>query len=76
MRYWFIDGGFAEMCENRLVVLTERALAPHEISAGDEEAALQQARAVRTTDLDGLAKRRRDIERASAKLKLAARAGG
>jgi F-type H+-transporting ATPase subunit epsilon len=66
----FVDGGFAQMLDNHLVILTQQARRPQEIDAGAEREALEKARQIRTTDAHALADRRRDIERAAARLKL------
>lgn len=66
----FIDGGFAQMLDNELTVLTARAATADQIDPEAEEAALAAARQIRTTNAEALANRRRDIDRASAKLKL------
>ncbi len=67
----FVDGGFAQMLENELIVLTEHARTPDEIDVEAERAALAEAKALRTTDPAAQADRRRAIDRANAKLKLA-----
>jgi F-type H+-transporting ATPase subunit epsilon len=66
----FIDGGFAQMLDNELIILTARAATAEQIDPQAEEAALAAARRLRPTDPEAQATRRRDIERASAKLKL------
>ena len=66
----FVDGGFAQMLGNELVILTAQARTPDEIDVQAEQVALKQAKSVRTTDSAAQADRRRNIDRASAKLKL------
>lgn len=66
----FVDGGFAQMLDNHLVVLTQQARRPEEIDAAAERAALDQARRIRTTDAQALADRQLAVRRASARLKL------
>jgi F-type H+-transporting ATPase subunit epsilon len=58
----FIDGGFAQMLENELTVLTARAATAEQVDPQAEEAALAAARNLRARDAEA--------ERASAKLKL------
>ena len=67
----FVDGGFARMLENTLVILTPQARTPKEIDPAAEEAALSRARGLHPTDAEGQAARRRDIDRAAARLRLA-----
>jgi len=70
LRHMFLDGGFAQMLDNHLVVLTQQAHKPEEIDAQAEWAALEQARQIRATDDQALAARRRAVHRASTRLKL------
>ncbi len=67
---YFVDGGFAQMLDNRLTVLTQEARRADEIDAGDAERALAEARSQAAPDPESQARRRRDIERATAQLKL------
>ncbi len=66
----FVDGGFAQMLDNHLVVLTQHACRPDEIDAAAERTALEQARNTRAVDLRAQEDRRRTIDRATARLKL------
>ncbi len=63
----FIDGGFAQMVDNRLTILTEQALAPSEIDADRAEAALKKA-----LDSAHSGSRQQAVARAKVQLKLAA----
>ena len=42
----FIEGGFAEMVHNRLTVLTEQAVRPEDLDAGEADSLLEEARAM------------------------------
>lgn len=70
LKRMFVDGGFAQMLDNRLVVLTQQAHRPEEIDAQAERAALEEARGMRVTDDQALADRQRAVHRASSRLKL------
>jgi len=63
----FVDGGFAQMVDNRLTILTEQALEPSEIDSDRAEAALKKA-----LDSAHSGARLQAVARAKAQLKLAA----
>ncbi len=65
---WFIDGGFAQVIDNKVTVLTQRALRPQEISAADAQTRLEEARKVPA--VDDLAARRKAQAEASARAQL------
>jgi len=67
---FFVDGGFAQMVENRLTILTEQAKEPSEIDRAAAERALAEARALPMTDDTAFAARQRAVKRAEAQLKL------
>ncbi len=69
-RTLYIDGGFAEMAENRLTVLTEEALAPEELDSEAVAKALEEARALAIPDDAGFAERQRALKRARVQRKL------
>jgi len=71
LRRFFIDGGFARVLDNELIVLTRQALEPEQIRRDDAEQALRQALAMRIRDEASLHARRDAIARARAQLKLA-----
>jgi F-type H+-transporting ATPase subunit epsilon len=66
-----IDGGFAQMLENRLTILTMQARAPDELDAAAARQALAEALAMKATDEASFAARERALQRARAHLKLA-----
>jgi F-type H+-transporting ATPase subunit epsilon len=67
----FIDGGFAQVVDNRLTLLTEQARRPTDLDASKAEVALIEARAMRITDQASLTKRTNAIARARVQMKLA-----
>jgi len=67
----FIDGGVAQMKDNKLTILTNQATPPEAISAETARAELAEATARRTTDEKGFQERQRRIESARAKLGMA-----
>lgn len=67
----FIDGGFAQVVDNRLTLLTEQAREPTDLDAAAAEGALVEARAMKITDHASLTKRTNAIARARVQIKLA-----
>lgn len=67
----FIDGGFAQVVENKLTILTEQAKLAENIDRAAAESALLEAGALRITDEASYAARDRALRRAHAQLKLA-----
>ncbi len=67
----FVDGGFAQVFENRLTLLTEQARKPQELDAGALEQALVEARAMKITDEASFTARDKAIKRAQVQLELA-----
>jgi len=70
-REFFIDGGFAQMVENRLTILTEAASDPSEIDRAAAEEALSEARELQVTDERSFKARQDALERARVQLRLA-----
>ena len=68
---YYVDGGFARVLSNRLTILTEQACSPKEIDLAAAEQELADARSMRAADLAAQQERRRAVERAIAKIKLA-----
>ncbi len=66
----YVDGGFAEMAENRLTVLTEDARQAEEIDRQAAEASLAEAHAMSARDDASAEARRRAVKRAKVQLKL------
>ena len=71
----FVDGGFAQMVDNRLTILTEQARRPEEVDRTHAEEALAAARAQPATDPISVANRERAVNRARAELRVASRRG-
>lgn len=65
---WFIEGGFAQVLDNVVSVLTQKAIAPDRIDVEKASAQLQEAHGMKTTD-DVAAKRKAAME-ASARAQL------
>ncbi len=59
-----VDGGFAQVVENRVSVLTEYAQAPEEIDVAGADQALAAAQAMKITDEASVDARERAIARA------------
>lgn len=68
---YFIDGGFAQMLDNRLTILTEQAKKASELQPGPVEEALAQARAMPIPDDQSFEARQRAVKRAQVQLRLA-----
>jgi len=69
---FFVDGGFAQMVDNRLTLLTEQAKRPEEIDRGAAERALTAARALPMVSDSEFAARQKAVQRAQMQIKLAA----
>ena len=54
---WFVDGGFAHVLDNSVLVLTEQALRAEQIDRKRAEELLGQARGMKVTDEDSARKR-------------------
>jgi F-type H+-transporting ATPase subunit epsilon len=67
----FIDGGFAQMVENRLTILTEQARPIAELDRADAQQELQSALALPAGYEGSQAIRERALRRARTKLRLA-----
>lgn len=72
-RIWFVDGGFAQVLENQLTVLTPQAIPADTIDTGAADAALREAMALRPRDEVGIKAREHAIERARVQRRLASR---
>ena len=66
---FFIDGGFAQMVDNKLTLLTEQARGADEVEFEAARAALEEARAM-PVEGGGYDARQAAIERARAQIKL------
>ncbi|MFQ5525753.1 MAG: ATP synthase F1 subunit epsilon [Thermoanaerobaculia bacterium] len=70
MQAFYIDGGFAEMADNELTVLTEDARRAEEIDPAEVEKLLEEARAMETHDVASMEEREKTIQRARAQLRV------
>ncbi len=71
--YFFVDGGVAQMKDNKLTILTDDATPATEINAEAARAELAEAEARRATDAKSAADRHHQIDRARAKQAVAAK---
>jgi F-type H+-transporting ATPase subunit epsilon len=69
---WFVDGGFAQVIDNRVTVLTQRALPPEAVDRAVADQAMEQARQMPSRDESTQSARNDAIARARAQLKLLA----
>ena len=67
---FFVDGGFAQMVENRLTLLTEQAKALEEIDRAAVQRALDEAKGMPTVTESEFAARQRAVRRAEVQLHL------
>ena len=69
---YLVEGGIAQMKDNRLTVLTNAAWAPGEIDAAAARAEYDEAQRATPADAKGLAERQRKLSRAKLKQEMAA----
>ena len=74
-RHYFVDGGFAQVRDDVVTVLTGRAIPAERIDAGAAADELERARTRRTTTDGERAEKERAIARARAQLRVAAHRG-
>jgi F-type H+-transporting ATPase subunit epsilon len=67
---FFVDGGFAEMVNNQLTVLTEDARRPEELDREAAERGLSEAKSMSVTDENSFLARQRALKRARVQLRL------
>ncbi|HKV06900.1 MAG TPA: ATP synthase F1 subunit epsilon [Thermoanaerobaculia bacterium] len=67
----FVDGGFAQMVDNRLTILTEQARPVEEIDRAAAERALVEARSMPAVTDAEFAARQRALQRAEVQIRLA-----
>ena len=72
-KLFFVDGGIAQMKDNKLTVLTDEAVAPEDIDLESAKAEYAEAQAMKITDAKTAAKRERGLARGTVKQRLAAR---
>ena len=72
-RAFLIDGGVAQMKDNRLTIITDEATPAAEIKGEEARAALAEASAQRITDADSFNQRQHRLARARAMQQMASR---
>ena len=70
-----VDGGFAQMLNNRLTILTEQCRRAEELDAGGAEKAMADALAMKIPDDAAYAARSKAVQRARVQRRLAETAG-
>ena len=75
-RWYFVDGGFAQVHEGTVTILTEHAAPAEDLSAAEAEAALADANARAVAGGKDRARVEADQQRARARLALAGTPGG
>ncbi len=70
-RFFLVDGGVAQMKDNRLTVLTTSALKASKIDAETARAQYNEAVARKAEDTKGMLQRQKEINRARAAMSLA-----
>ena len=73
LEVFYIDGGFAEMVDNRLSILTEDAKPLAELDRERAQKLLGEAREIKTTGPGSTALRERAIKRAKVQLRMLAK---
>jgi F-type H+-transporting ATPase subunit epsilon len=71
----FIDGGFAQMVDNRLTILTEQAKDPSELDHEEAKLALREAEKTIASDERGYKERQAALERARVQMRMTERKG-
>ncbi len=66
----FVDGGFAQIVDNRLTILTEQSKKPEELNSQDAEQALVEARAMDMVEDGAFTARQKAVERAKVQIRL------
>ena len=66
----YVDGGFAEMIDNRLTVLTEDARDPGDLDHGDALRRLEEAQTMSSENEIAFAAREKALRRARVQIKL------
>jgi F-type H+-transporting ATPase subunit epsilon len=70
-RVLYINGGFAQVVNNQVTILTEQAKSPEDIDRAAAEQALTDARAMKITDDASFEARQNAIKRAQVQIKMA-----
>ncbi len=70
---YFVDGGFAQVLDDNVTLLTERAVAADKINRSEAEAALAEAEQMPASDERSAEARNKAIARAKVRVKLASK---
>jgi F-type H+-transporting ATPase subunit epsilon len=70
---FYVDGGFVQVADNLVSVLTNRAVPAKKLDAGTIRETLQQATAMKAAGDDQIARRERLVAQSRAQLRVAAR---
>ena len=70
-REFFVDGGFAQVLNNEVTILTERAASAENISRAAAEKALTEAKRMSNVGIDAVTNRRKAIQRAETQIRMA-----
>ncbi len=70
MQTLFVDGGFAQIVDNRLTILTEQSKKPEELNTEDAEQALVEALAMDMVEDAAFTARQRAVKRAKIQIRL------
>lgn len=72
----YVDGGFAQVVDNRLTLLTEQAVPPGELDPSEAETVAEQWRDRTVTDEDAYEAKQAALQRARVQRRLAEQSGG
>jgi F-type H+-transporting ATPase subunit epsilon len=72
-RAYYVEGGVAQMKDNRLTIVTDKAIPASEIDLESARAELVEAEARKTTDQASYEQRQKSLARARAKIEMASR---
>lgn len=70
-KLFFVDGGIAQMKDNKLTILTDEAVAPENIDLESAKAEYAEAQAMKITDAKTAAKREHGLARGTVMQRLA-----
>ncbi len=70
-RFFYVEGGVAQVKDNKLTILTQQAMPAASIDAASARAELAEAEARRITDPASFEERQKSLARARAKIELA-----
>jgi F-type H+-transporting ATPase subunit epsilon len=69
-RRYYIEGGVAQMKDNKLTILTTEATPADQINAEEARAELAEATSRKITDAESFEKRQRSLDRARARIEM------